>query len=190
MTARAGRHHVPGELGIWLFIAGDMILFSLLFFTFLDYRGKALPTFIEGRAQLDQTLGLLNTVLLLTSSWCVASAVKAVRRERMQAAGACLAGAIACGIGFGAVKYVEYSHKLAAGITPNTSDFFMFYFAYTGIHMIHVVIGLGVLLFLRHYIRSRPAAAVNLQHVESGATFWHLVDVLWIVIFALLYLLV
>lgn len=190
MTARAGRHHIPGEAGVWLFIAGDMVLFSLLFVTFLDYRGDALPVFTAGRAELNQGLGLVNTLLLLTSSWFVATGVKAVRLRRSRGPAACFAGAFACGLGFGVVKYLEYSQKLAAGITPESGEFFMFYFAYTGIHMIHVVIGMGILLFLISYIRSRPIEAVNLQHVESGASFWHLVDVLWIVIFALLYLLV
>lgn len=182
--------HVPGEGGVWLFIAGDLVLFSLLFATFLSYRGGAPEVFAAGRAHLDQTLGLVNTLLLLTSSWFVAAGVRAARRRAGAAPQACFALALACGLGFGVVKVFEYKAKFEAGLTPETSDFFMFYFAYTGIHMIHVVIGMGVLLAMISYIRGRPPAAVKLQHIESGASFWHLVDVLWIVLFALLYLLV
>lgn len=182
--------HVPGEGGVWLFIAGDLVLFSLLFATFLSYRAGAPEVFATGRAHLDQTLGLVNTLLLLTSSWLVATGVRAARRGAGHVPQTCFALALLCGLGFGIVKFFEYRAKLAAGLTPETSDFLMFYFAYTGIHMIHVVIGMGVLLAMISYIRGRPPAAVNLQHIESGASFWHLVDVLWIVLFALLYLLV
>ncbi|WP_165837548.1 cytochrome c oxidase subunit 3 [Zavarzinia aquatilis] len=182
--------HVPGEAGVWLFIAGDLVLFSLLFATFLSYRADAPEVFAAGRAHLDQTLGLVNTLLLLTSSWFVATGVRAARRRASRTAVACFAFALACGLGFGTVKVLEYGAKFEAGLTPETSDFFMFYFAYTGFHMIHVVIGMGVLLAMIAYLRGRPPQAVNLQHIESGASFWHLVDVLWIVLFALLYLLV
>ncbi|PWR20949.1 cytochrome c oxidase subunit 3 [Zavarzinia compransoris] len=190
MTAGARRVHVPGEGGVWLFIAGDMVLFSVLFFTFLSYRAGSPQAFAAGRAHLDQVLGLVNTLLLLTSSWFVATGVKAARQRAAGVPQACFAAALGCGLGFGAVKVFEYRAKFDAGLALADSDFFMFYFAYTGIHMIHVVIGMGILLLLINYVRSRPIEAVNLQHVESGATFWHLVDVLWIVIFALLYLLV
>ncbi|MDD3445489.1 MAG: cytochrome c oxidase subunit 3 [Zavarzinia sp.] len=188
-TTRAGfAGHVPGEAGIWLFIAGDMVLFSVLFAVFLTHRAEAPDLFGAGRAALDPRLGLVNTLLMLTSSWFVATGVAAARRRRPRIPAACFAAALACGAGFAGVKYLEYSAKFTAGLTPMTDDFFMFYFVYTGIHMIHVVIGMGVLYGLIAYLRGRDIAVVNLQHLETGASFWHLVDLLWIVLFALLYL--
>lgn len=86
------------------------------------------------------------------------------------------------------VKFFEYSPKLHAGITISTNDFFMLYFVYTGIHLIHVVIGTGVLITLAVYVRSGGIDAIKVRNLESGASFWHLVDLLWIVLFALLYL--
>jgi nitric oxide reductase NorE protein len=179
--------HVPGELGIWLFIAGDLVLFSLLFFLFLRYRAGQEALFTEAQRHLNQALGLLNTLLMLSSSWLVASAVQAARRAQLPIASRCFAAAFACGAGFVVVKYFEYGEEIRAGFTPNSNDFFMYYYVCTGIHLIHVVIGMGVLATLTFYTRSAGRAA-KIQHLESGATFWHLVDLLWIVLFALLYL--
>jgi nitric oxide reductase NorE protein len=179
--------HVPGELGIWVFIAGDLVLFSLLFFLFLQYRADQLSLFTQAQRHLNQALGLLNTLLMLSSSWLVASAVQAARRQQSRIASRCFAAAVGCGAGFIVVKYFEYSGEIRAGFTPNSNDFFMYYYVYTGIHLIHVVIGMGVLATMMLYTRS-AGLATKIQHLESGATFWHLVDLLWIVLFALLYM--
>lgn len=180
--------HLPGEPGIWLLILGDLILFSVLFILLLFYRIDNIQVFAQSQAQLSLPLGLLNTLLMLTSSWCVATAIQAARRQirRVSSVGFCLA--VLCGLSFVVVKYFEYSEKIEAGITPVTNQFFMFYFVYTGIHLIHVVIGLGGLTILAMYSRSGEFTAKKMQHLESGASFWHLVDLLWIVLFALLYL--
>jgi nitric oxide reductase NorE protein len=182
------RPHIPGELGIWVFIAGDLVLFSLLFFLFLQYRAGQETLFVESQRHLNQALGLVNTLLMLSSSWLVASAVQAARRQQSQISSRCFALALACGAGFIVVKYFEYSEKIRAGFTLNSNDFFMYYYVYTGMHLIHVVIGMGVLATLTVYSRSSRFTADKIQHLESGASFWHLVDLLWIVLFALLYL--
>lgn len=183
---RAGR--IPGEAGVWVLIGGDMVLFSFLFATFLYYRGLAPDLFGAGRAQLDQVLGLINTLLMLTSSWFVATGVAAVRVGKPQLPHRCFAMALMCGAGFVLVKVVEYGERIRSGTTMMTNDFFMFYFAYTGLHLIHVLIGSGVLVAMTLHTRSRPPSAINLGLIESGASFWHLVDLLWIVLFALIYL--
>lgn len=180
--------HVPGEIGIWLFILGDAVLFSLLFGLFLYYRAGDPELFAASRTELSLGLGLLNTVLLLSSSWCVASALRAARAEAGVLAAHCLWAAIACSVGFMVVKAFEYTPKISAGITLSTNDFFMFYFVYTGIHLIHVVIGTGVLIWMASYTASCPSSEAKIRNLESGASFWHLVDLLWIVLFALLYL--
>lgn len=182
--------HLPGEEGIWLFVIGDMIMFTALFAFFLHYRGQAPELFQRSHLALDQGLGLFNTGLMLTSSWCVAAAVRALRLGDRIIFRRLVTGAIVCGIGFGAVKYLEWSGKLAAGITFHTNDFFMFYFVLTGIHMGHVVIGTAILTALRRtrWDGERPSGTM-IRNFESGGLFWHLVDLLWIVLFALLYLL-
>ena len=180
--------HVPGEEGVWVLILGDLFVFSTFFLMFAWYRVNALPIFEAGQAVLDRTLGLINTLLLLTSSLLVAVAVHRVRTRRSGADGL-LVLAILCGLGFVGIKVLEYNDKFRSGIGFVTNDFFMLYFAFTGIHLIHVIIGLGVLAFMRHVARRPGAAETGMVAIESGASFWHLVDLLWIVLFAMFYLL-
>lgn len=171
-----------------MFIGGDLVLFSFLFFLFLHYRADDPAGFTASQAHLDQNLGLLNTLLMLTSSWLVASGVRFATQQRGGLASRCFLGAVSCAGGFAVVKAVEWGTKVNDGFTMSTDDFFMFYFCYTGIHMIHVVIGSGVLLTIAATARRNNFAGDELRNIESGASFWHLVDLLWIVLFALLYL--
>jgi nitric oxide reductase NorE protein len=179
---------VPGEEGIWLLISGDLLVFSLFFIIFLYYRDQNIELFSASRAHLSRVFGTLNTVLMLTSSWFVALAVHAARKQLVKATSLCFALALLCGVGFSIVKVLEYGDKIHAGIGLNTNDFFMYYFVFTGIHLLHVLLGMGVLTVLALYSRSGEFSAVKIKHLETGASFWHLVDLLWIVLFALLYL--
>jgi nitric oxide reductase NorE protein len=181
--------HLPGEPGVWILIGGDMLVFSLFFLTFLTYRNASVALYEASQAKLHLSLGLSNTVLLLTSSWSVAQAVRAARVGRSKAAVGFFGIAFLCGLGFCVVKLVEYHEKLVAGIDMGANEFFMFYFMLTGIHLLHVIVGLGVLLVLRTKIsRQQELYHGDITLIESGATFWHLVDILWILLFALLYL--
>jgi nitric oxide reductase NorE protein len=180
--------HVPGEEGVWVLILGDLFVFSTFFLMFAWYRGNALPVFETGRALLNRNFGLINTLLLLTSSLLVAIAVHRVRTRR-EGAPAFLNFAILCSVAFAGIKALEYGEKIRAGIGFATSDFFMLYYAFTGIHLIHVILGIGVLVFMRSAARDPDAADRRMIAIESGASFWHLVDLLWIVLFALFYVL-
>ena len=179
---------MPGEIGIWLFIFGDMMVFSLFFITFVYNRGHNVELFQTSQTHLNQTLGALNTLFMLSSSWFVASAVQAARRNLGKVTPLCFMLALLCGLGFAVVKFFEYGEKIRAGITLNTNDFFMFYYMFTGIHFMHVMLGMGVLIFMTRYSWSGDFTAKKIGHLESGASFWHVVDLLWIVLFALLYL--
>jgi nitric oxide reductase NorE protein len=181
----------PGETGIWVLVAGDLLLFSVFFILLLTYRAEEPALFSSSQRSLDQFVGALNTLLLLTSSLFMALAVKSVRSGTPSARSAprLIAAAALLGLGFVIVKAFEWSARFAAGQTISSNDFFMFYFMYTGIHLLHVLLGLIVLtlLFLVSRRPSPDAHAVRL--VESGGIFWHLVDLLWVVLFALFYLL-
>jgi nitric oxide reductase NorE protein len=179
---------LPGEAGVWVLIFGDMAVFSAFFLTFAYYRAEDAALFHRSSATLNPALGALNTLLMLTSSWFVATGMHALRRGRQRPAAQCFLSALGCGLGFVGVKAVEYGAKFSAGITPATNDFYMFYFALTGIHLLHVLFGMAVLAFLARGAARGPIDARKIQHFESGASFWHLVDLLWIVLFALLYL--
>ena len=180
--------HVPGELGVWMFIVGDLIVFSLFFVTFLYYRGLEVDLFTTSQRHLNQTFGAINTFFMLTSSWFVASAVHAARHRLGKVTPICLLLAMACGAGFAIVKVLEYGEKIGAGITLTTNNFFMYYYMFTGIHFVHVLIGMAVLAFLTRMSWSGQFDATRIRNLESGASFWHLVDLLWIVLFALIYL--
>jgi len=185
----ASAQHLPGEAGVWMFIVGDLVIFTLLFAVFLYYRADNVPLFTESQRTLNQTYGAVNTLLLLSSSWFVALAVQGARiGERLNAL-RLIALAFGCGVGFIGIKYFEYSEKFRAGYNIVTNDFFMYYFLTTGIHLVHVVIGMAVLAFLWHTTRGGEIDAGELSTLESGASFWHLVDILWIALFALLYML-
>jgi nitric oxide reductase NorE protein len=181
---------LPGEEGVWAFIFGDLIIFSIFFVVFLSYRADDVAQFSQSQRLLNQVLGLLNTGLLLTSSWFVALAIQAARSvENARRAPVLLLASLGCAVLFIVVKVVEWTEKIGAGHTLTSSDFFMFYFVFTGIHLLHVVIGSGVLLVIYFVARRPQLASHDLRLLEAGGIFWHLVDLLWVFLFALFYVL-
>lgn len=187
-AASPPRGHVPGEEGVWVFIGGDLIVFAVFFVTYALARQQELALFESAQALLDRRLGLLNTLLLLTSSFFVAQAVAAVRRGDDRAR-RLLLGAILLGSGFVVVKAFEYSAKIAQGFTLNSNSFSIYYYMFTGIHLVHVLIGLGVLCFTLSCFDRSGRMQGGIALIEGSGAFWHLVDLLWIILFALLYLL-
>lgn len=165
-----------------------MTLFAIFFNVFSWYRGLEPEVFRDGQLTLDARFGLANTFILLTSSWFVVLALRAVREHRRYTALRHLAGALLCGLGFVALKIVEYGAKIGAGITLNTNDFYMLYFMFTGIHLLHLILGLGVLVFLMSLSRRTEWSDSHIRFFEGGAVFWHMVDLLWIILFPLIYL--
>ena len=184
---KRGRH-LPGEEGVWVFILGDMMIFSLFFCVFTYYRSLDPGLFVQSQAHLNQKYGAINTLFLLASSWFVVLGVHSVRDLDGRIAPRCFALAMVCGLGFSFVKILEYSEKLRAGITLITNDFYMYYYIFTGIHFLHVIIGMVVLVFLWKKARAGLSGPKDIMFVESGASYWHMVDLLWIVLFPLLYL--
>ncbi len=177
---------------IWIFIALDCSSFGLFFLVFMAERlGKA-AMFDESAQQLDAGLGFLNACILITSSWLVAWANVAGRKGDLRQTRRLLAAAMGVAACFGVVKSYEYVEKFAAGITVATNEFFTFYFALTGIHFIHYVVGMVLLGVLAKGPQTFGPPEQALAHyrkwLESGSLYWHMVDLLWIFIFSLLYL--
>jgi len=186
-TART--RHVPGEPGIWILLFGDMVVFTILFAVYLNRRGHNEALFAESQAALNRNLGAVNTLVLLSSSMLVVLAALAFRSEQTRhlAPRLTVAGA-AIGSCFVLVKVFEYHEKVAAGLTPSTNEFFMYYFVLTGLHLAHVVIGLVVLTVLSRLARKPAPTPTHIAFFEGGACFWHMVDLLWLVIFPLFFL--
>ncbi|MDT5161488.1 MAG: nitric oxide reductase NorE protein [Mycobacterium sp.] len=188
ITDRVKPRRLPGVDGVWVFIGADAVIFAMLFGSFMSERLHNPAVFEASRHTLNLNLGGIDTLILLTSSWSVALAVQAMKRDQIDREPRLLLGGALTGLMFMASKSIEYFQKFAHGITPGTNPFYMWYFTLTGIHLVHVVVGTSLLTYL--WIRSRRGTYDNLHRAvpESVASYWHLVDLLWIMIFPLLYL--
>jgi nitric oxide reductase NorE protein len=179
---------VPGEAGTWVFLFGDMLVFGTFFATFMVERAKAPAIFDVSRKTLHTGVGVTNTLVLLTSSLCVVVALGALRSGARHIARSALLAAMVCGGMFILLKVFEYHSLVAVGHGGGANHFYLYYFILTGIHLFHVCVGMAVLAFLLAQTRRHDISATRMAVVEGGACFWHLVDLLWIVLFPLLYL--
>lgn len=181
---------VPGEVGIWAFILTDMSVFATYFIVFAYSRSQQPQIFQHGLHLTSLPAGLLNTFFMLTASLFVALAVQSIRQGSRGTSQLLLLGAGLCGTGFVITKYFEWGAKLAAGYTPLTDNFFQLYFILTGIHLLHVLVALVVLVYLWRKVRQiqHSATASQIRFIENGASYWHMVDLIWLGLFALLYL--
>lgn len=181
-----GETRLPGEGSMWFFVIGDFWIFTCYFACYIHDRAHDPEAYLLGQQLLSQGTGVLNTVILLTSSLLVALCVRAARAGDIAIAARFVAVGGSCGVLFMLVKAWEWSTKILAGLPPGTEDFFLYYFMFTGLHMVHVSLGLLILVLVWRELRTKRAPRP--QFVETGATYWHMVDSLWIAIFALLYL--
>lgn len=177
---------LPGDVAIWVFVLGDMVIFGAYFIIFMVYRGHEQASFLASERHLSLASGAVNTLLLLASSRFVALAVAAARAGDVRRARRLIHWGALCGCGFLLVKAHEWFSLVGAGLTFQHNNFYMFYYAFTGVHLFHVLIGLIVLGVMRAELR-RPTGR-RTWLIEVGAIYWHLVDLLWIILFALLYL--
>lgn len=178
---------LPGDEGVWFFIVADMCMFAVFFLLFMVGQAQDPDTYRESRAQLVPAIGLVNTLILITSGWFMARAVNAAQAGEWRIAQRRIVYALLVGSCFGVLKIYEYSTKIAAGITIQTSEFFTYYFAFTGIHFLHFLIGVGVLLVCIAKIGQEDTPN-RLKWVESAGNYWHMVDLLWMILFPMIYL--
>ncbi|MBP6647434.1 MAG: cytochrome c oxidase subunit 3 [Burkholderiaceae bacterium] len=176
-----------GDLAVWLVICAELLTFALLFIAFAAVRLRQPTVFANSQSTLDLRSGAINTVLLISGSACVAHAVQSARAARAQPAARWLVAAMACGAGFLMLKSLEYADKFAAGIDLETNTFWMFYLFLTGFHFLHVAAAMVMLVLLWAPTRRGAYSQGNAHALETGAAFWHMVDLLWIVLFPLVY---
>jgi nitric oxide reductase NorE protein len=187
-TAQPTARRIPGESGTWVFLFGDMLVFGAFFVTFMVERAKAPVIFDTSRKTLHTGIGLTNTLVLLTSSLCVVIALGALRSGVSHIARSAVLAAILCGGIFALLKVFEYHSLVAQGHGVGANHFYLYYFILTGVHLFHVCVGVAVLTFLLAQTRRPEISETRMAVVEGGACFWHLVDLLWVVLFPLLYL--
>lgn len=178
------RTHLPGDGHMWFMVLGDLFIFGGYFIAYLVFRAQAPEQFLADQQHLNITIGVINTIVLITSSWLVAQSVQAARAGNRTGAIALVRAGALCGVLFAVLKVYEWSSEIQAGHT-NSSAFFSFYYVLTGVHLFHVGLGLLILGVVVRDLRNPRRARVGMA--EQGATYWHMVDLLWVVIFALLY---
>lgn len=202
-TDHAAVHHVHRDdygsrMGMWLFLFTELILFGGLFIIYAVYRFMHQQEFHIAAQELNTTLGLINTIALLTSSMTAAMSITAMQKGNVKFA----KGLIWVTIGFAFVfminKYFEWGAKIHHGIYPGSKDllakpdgeilYFGLYYVMTGLHTLHVIIGVIFFLFILRQINQGKIHATQYVRLENSALYWHLVDLIWIFLFPLFYL--
>jgi heme/copper-type cytochrome/quinol oxidase subunit 3 len=174
----------PGKVGVWWFLASEVMLFGGLIASYVVFRLGS-SGWSADSSQLSVPLAALNTFVLLTSSLTMVQAFAGGERGDSRRLRLYLALTILLGLTFLGIKAVEYTTEIRAGFTPGSGIFWSFYYTMTGLHALHVLAGMVVngLLFVRSGRGTR-----NVHHVELAGLYWHLVDIVWIFLFPLLYL--
>ncbi|MDR3417255.1 MAG: cytochrome c oxidase subunit 3 family protein [Nevskia sp.] len=184
--ATGGRvRYVPGQPDMWAFVLFEALIFSSYFIVYMIRRGSDPDLFLASQERLSPAFGVSNTLVLLLSSWLMARCVQASREKKYDVAlGQVILVAI-CGLLFAGLKLFEWSREMGEGLRFSTNEFFSFYYFLTAIHLLHVLIGFVALGVAVYQLRSPLSRSQEI--VETCATYWHMVDFLWVIIFALLY---
>ena len=182
------KQDLPGDLAIWIFILAEMLVFGVLFVVFAFTRMNQVAVFNASQQTLSRSAGTLNTLILITSSYFVVRSIAAIKQDKSKQSANWLTGAIVLGGAFVVVKLNEFHEKFLAGVSLDTNDFYMFYLTLTSFHLMHVIMGMIILTFIVIKIRRGAYSASDHFGIESGASFWHMVDLLWIILFPLIYI--
>jgi cytochrome c oxidase subunit III len=190
-----------GSLGMWIFLVTEVMFFGGLFLGYVTYRITYPEAFADASRHLDTVLGAVNTAVLICSSLTMALAVHSAQVSKRLLLLVCLGATLLLGVVFLGIKFTEYAHKFVEHLVPGRAFvypgpytqpaelFFSLYFAMTGLHALHMVIGVGVLAVLCVQAwRGRFSPAYHTP-VELSGLYWHFVDIIWIFLFPLLYLL-
>lgn len=186
------------KFGMWLFLFSEILFFGGLFLLYSAYRAKYPMDFHTGGQHLNATIGIANTVILLTSSFTVATSLTAIRQGHRRLTQACLAATIGFGLLFLVNKYFEWSAEIGRGIYPNGPEllqlpdgeklFFGLYYCMTGLHSLHVIAGVILLSVILVMVSRDTISSTEFTKLENSGLYWHLVDVIWIFLLPLFYL--
>ncbi len=186
------------KIGMWLFLYSEILLFGGLFVLYAAYFYKYPEFFSEGGKELNRVIGAVNTVVLLVSSFTVAASITAVQRKAKKQAIGLLIFSIFCGVVFLVNKYFEWGAKFHHDIYPNSETlvsgevglniFFGLYYVITGLHGLHVIIGMILLSISLVLVMAGKVTESKYSMLENAGLYWHLVDLIWIFVFPLFYL--
>ena len=178
---------LPGDMVVWLLIVVEISTFGVMFLAFSGMRAYDRPLFLAGQAVLHPMAGLINTLALLTASGFVAQAVVDSRKNLQTRSGHCLLAAIGFALVYVAVKVWEYWELGSAGYSLHGDHFFIAYFLVTGFHLLHVLLGIAILAIMARKSYRGGYGPDNTLGLESGGLYWHMVDLIWIVLFPIVY---
>jgi len=170
---------------MWAFALFELLVFGAYFAVYLHDRVENQASFLAAQAHLDAPFGVANTLLMLTSSWAMARCILATRQRSYDTATRYAWATVALGVAFMASKIVGWVLLASDGFGFEADPFFTYYWFFTGIHMVHLIAGLVALGVVLHQLHS-PGRR-SLEYIETGAVYWHTVDLLWVLIFSLLY---
>lgn len=187
-TNKQSVFYPPGGILLWILIYVELFTYGLALFGLAYYGSIERDLYHAESRMLDRGIGTVNTILLLTSGFIIAKAVFHFRKQEIDKTIRHFSWAMLFGLGFLILKIFEYYLKIEAGLDLNYSTFFVFYWLLTGFHWIHVFVGMIILFFIQRTIKKKREEAVLLD-IEAGATFWHMCDIIWLILFPALYLL-
>ena len=179
----------PGGILIWIIVIVEVLTFGIALIVFRVYFSSDHESFLASQNILNKNIGLINTIVLITSGYFMATAMMNIKHSREKVAVKWLTLTILTGFLFLIIKGWEYKLKIAGGHVFGSDDFFNFYWMLTGFHFIHVLAGLVILTVLLLKLKKGEYNASNYLDVETGGVFWHMCDLIWILLFPVLYLL-
>ncbi len=192
------RDDAGAKLGMWLFLLSEILLFGGMFILYSVYRYKNPVDFHHASKELDVLLGTLNTLILLTSSLTMAASISAIQRGQQKLSACLVAATVFFGLLFLANKGIEWGAKIEHGIYPNgpvlsartTGEilFFGLYYVMTGLHGLHVLVGVALLSVMLALVLKARINQTYFTALENSGLYWHLVDIVWIFLFPLFYL--
>jgi nitric oxide reductase NorE protein len=188
LTPEQSLRHPPGDLAIWIFILAELLVFAVFFAAYAFTRMNNVELFNEFQLTLDREAAMYNTLALITSSYFVVRAVAAVREGDDRHCSNWLWAAIGMGAIFVMIKGAEYAHHFGEGINLSTNTFYMFYLSLTFFHFMHVIMGMVILAAVAMKARRGGYSVDNHTGVETGASYWHMVDLVWLILFPLVYI--
>jgi cytochrome c oxidase subunit III len=190
--------HEASKFGMWLFIFTELLLFGGLFIVYAVYRYRNPVAFQLAGEELDVLIGTVNTIILLISSMTMAMSITAIQKNDRQKAKMFLGVTIFLALVFMVNKYFEWGDKISYGFFPDTATlhelgqgtilFFGLYFVMTGLHALHIIIGVVLLAYILFKVQNKVIHSGNYYLLENGGLYWHLVDLIWIFLFPLFYL--
>ena len=192
MTKHESTHSLyypPGGILIWIIIIVELITFMGGLTAFAVFRNRNIGLAIESQHHLSALIGTINTIILITGGYFMAVGIKNLKKGLNQIASKMILFAMLAGIAFLFLKGYEYYDKLSDGIGLSTNTFFTFYWLITGFHFIHVTVAVIILLALYLSVKKNKYTKDNFLDVETGGAFWHLCDLIWILVFPVFYLL-